>query len=381
MIHAVSTHQLNDEIDLTALGAALVRRWHWIVVFSCTGLLLSLLTVFQKRSQVDLQMIVDVSQGPQQPQMVVPVSPKSASPNLIPVYQPRYSTQSAILLLNQALIAASGDGAQRSQVIIGLPKAAELRSGTLVSLSVQVPLNQVSRYRHLFVRIKRILLAFASQGLMQGDLPARQDFVRIHSQEVKASSFTNSYLIGGGLSGLIVGVCAALLVDRLANRVFTVSEILLRVGYPLRAKFPHLPWEVNSIQAELEILSEGLDENMSWYVLSIAESHSLVRPLVTALRLARAELQVEEAAPLLSQPLRIPHEGLPLGFLIVVEPGFNSPQALSEAQRVLNQIRHLEDVGLVLIGRNLLPELKVPPFFAPSASDRPSPGSQLTWPQ
>lgn len=357
MVRATSTHQLDDEIDLTALGAVLVRRWQWIVVVSFTGLLLGLLSAFLKGPQVELQMIVDVSQGPQQRQSVVPGHTDLASLRQLQTYQPRYSTQSAILLLDQALVAGSRDVSQRSQVIIGPPRAQELRSGTLVSLSVQVPLNQVARYRHLFVLISRNLFASASRGLMQGDLPARQDFVRILPQE-KPSWSTSRALIFGGLAGLIAGVAAALLADRLANRVFTSSEILRRLDYPLRAKLPHLPWEAKSIQAELEILFEALDANMRWYVLSIAESHSLVRPLVTALLLARPELHVEEAAPLMSQPLRIPDDGLPLGFLIVVEPGFNSPRALNEAQRVLNQILHLEEVGLVLIGRNLPPELR-----------------------
>jgi len=349
--------RLDDEIDLSDLGAALVRRWRWVVGFSFTGLLLGCVMAFQKQPQVRLEMIIDVSQGPQQLQHFLPGQSGAVSTGLAVVYQSRYSTQTVILLLDQALTASFANGVERRGVIIGQPTNKNLRAGNLVSLSVDVQQDQVAHYRSLFAQIKRNLFADSSKGLMQGDRPAKQDFVHILPPEMRSSDLQR-FCILGGLVGLVVGMGAALLADRLANRAFAVSEILLRLGYPLRAKLPPLPWEANSIQAEFEQLAAGLDVNFHWYVLSIAESHALVRPLVTALQCHRPELQVDEAGPLLAQPMRIPQAGLPRAFLLVVECGFNSPQALSEAGRVLDQMPHLEAVGLVLVGQPMPAELR-----------------------
>jgi len=349
---------LDDEIDLSALGAALVRRWRWVIGFSFTGLLLGCAMAFQKQPQVGLELILDVSQGPQQLQPIPPVlSGAALSIRQSAPYQSRYTTQSAVLLLNQALIANFGNAAERRRFIVGPPNRKDLRSAPLVALSVDVQEDQVADYRSLLAQIKRYVVAASSQGLLQGDIPATQHFVQILAPEER-SSHPQRFWILGGLAGLVVGMGAAMLADRLVNRAFTVSEILLRLGYPLRAKLPPLPWEANSIQSEFEQLATGLDVNLRWYVLSIAESHALVRPLVTALQCVRPELQVDEAAPLLAQPLRIPQAGLPRAFLLVVECGFNSPQALSEARRVLDQMPHLEAVGLVLVGQPLPPELR-----------------------
>jgi len=357
MLDNYPMHHLDGEIDLSALGAALVRRWRWLVKFSLAGLLLGGVFAFQKYSQVELELLVDFSKGPRQNLAVLPSPADMFSPILIPFYQSRYSKESAMLLLDKALIASLSDSAQRKNFIVGEPRSKNLRPGSFVSLSVDVPKAKAADYLDLFEQIRGYLVSSASRELMQGDRPASKDFVQILPLK-ESSCHPERFLIFGGLAGLVVGIGAALLAGRLENRVFTVSEILLRLGYPLMAKLPPLPWEANSIQAELEQLAVLLDVNLRWYVLSIAESHALVRPLVTALQSVRPELQVDEAAPLLAQPLRIPQADLPRAFLLVVECGFNSPQALSEARRALDQMPHLEAVGLVLVGQPLPPELR-----------------------
>ena len=74
-------------------------------------------------------------------------------------------------------------------------------------------------------------------------------------------------------------------------------------------------------------------------MLSIAREHVAVGPLAQALTcLNEPELGCKAVAPLLNLIIRLGSSSRPIGFLVVVESGFNSSQALEDARLLLSQL-------------------------------------------
>ena len=162
----------------------------------------------------------------------------------------------------------------------------------------------------------------------------------------------------GLLGGLVVGVGTALISDCRSKIVYSQSELLRRLGYPLRLGLPSGYWGSPVVRVLVGQLATQLDQALSWRVLSIARQHQAVAPLTQLLQeQGAADLQCNSADPLLSEVLYFDPSDLPAGLLLVVEGGSNSARALDEARLLTSQMSNVQAVGVLLIGVPLPQEL------------------------
>ncbi len=163
---------------------------------------------------------------------------------------------------------------------------------------------------------------------------------------------SNQYILATSLiSGLILGVGAALLADRKANRVYSNSLILNLLGYPIRLILPSLPWSASEVNPLIGQLASQMDPSLDWHLLSIAHNHKAVPLLARTLREQETSvLSCNVAGPLLATKLEFNSSARPKAILVVVESGFNSAQGLEQARLMLTQMSNVKEVGVVLIG-------------------------------
>ena len=341
---------MDDEIDLRELGAALKRRWRWLLGCTLSGLAIGGVVALKQPAQVELSMFIDLSKGPQSPASASLDKSDSLGPLLVTNYQPKYQQQTAILLLRSLLVSSGKATPEQLRLIeIAQPTDKALKSDQLLEVTATVPSAQAPNYQALFEALGQDLLRQIEKTLLPADAPAQSGFVQRQSLE-KVKDLSGRALALGGLAGLVVGAGAGLLADRRANRVFSSAQLQQLLGYPVLAILPVQPWVDPVAQAELCQLGQQLDPRLHWMVLSIANQHSFVEPLASALKL-------QPAPPLLSHTLKAFSASQPGGVLLVVEPGFNSALARPEARRTLELLPRLEQVGLVLIEKRALPEL------------------------
>jgi len=341
---------MDDEIDLRELGAALKRRWRWLLGCTISGLAIGGVVALKQPALVELSMFIDLSKGPLSPAAASLDQSDSMGPLLVATYQPKYQQSTAILLLRSLLVSSRKATPEQLRLIeVDQPTDKALKSDQLLEVTATVPSAQAPNYQALFEALGQDLLRHAAKTLLPEEAPARSGFVQLPSLE-KVQNPSGRALALGGLAGLVVGAGAGLLADRRANRVFSSAQLQQLLGYPVLAMLPGQPWVDPVVQAELGQLSQQLDPRLHWMVLSIANQHPCVEPLASALKL-------QPAAPLLSHTLKAFSVDQPGGVLLVVEPGFNSMLALQEARRTLELLPGLEQVGLVLIQNRALPEL------------------------
>jgi hypothetical protein len=164
----------------------------------------------------------------------------------------------------------------------------------------------------------------------------------------------------GLLGGLFLGGGSAMIRDRMSDRIFSNTKILGRLGYPLWLTLPLPPWSDQAVDLLIGQLSDRLDRSFEWRVLSIAHEHELVKPLAQSLiRQSEPGLSCKPVEPLLNSIIRLSPDARPIGLLIVVEPGFNSSQALEDARLLLSQLSCVQSIGVVLAGVPLPSELAV----------------------
>ena len=97
---------MDDEIDLRELGAALKRRWRWLLGCTLSGLAIGGVVALKQPAQVELSMFIDLSKGPQSSAAASLDKSDSLGPLLVTSYEPKYQQQTAILLLRSLLVSS-----------------------------------------------------------------------------------------------------------------------------------------------------------------------------------------------------------------------------------------------------------------------------------
>jgi hypothetical protein len=344
-----TTQPMDDEIDLRELGAALKRRWLWLVGCTVSGLAIGGMVGLKLSEQVKLSMFVDLANGPSSPLSASLDRSDSMGPYIVTSYQQRYQQEAAVLLLRNLLLSSKATPENIKYIKIAEPDDRDLKSESLIEVRATVPSAQASRYQALFEDLKHSLLRIVEKELLPADVPARSNFV--HSLTLRAIPKSSVLPLAlGGLVGLVFGAGAGLLADRSANRVFSAARLQQILGYPVFAILASQPWVDLMAQAELGQLRQQLDPSLHWKILSIANHHPCVEPLAAALKLP-------SAAPLLTHTLNAFTADNPGAVLLVVEPGFNSALALEKARRTLELLPGLEQTALILIQNRALPEV------------------------
>ena len=160
----------------------------------------------------------------------------------------------------------------------------------------------------------------------------------------EGSSYIDIRIILMGLmSGFVSGCFLALWFDRKCGFVFEVDKLSAILARPSVLRLPSYPWFKASVQPLIHQLSIRLSPDLEWRVLSIAKNHAAVEPLANLLKCL-------PGSPLLLTTLEPSKDGLDLGVLLVLEPGFNTFQALEEARLLLEQMPNVSDVYLIILG-------------------------------
>ncbi len=106
-------------------------------------------------------------------------------------------------------------------------------------------------------------------------------------------------------------------------------------------------------------LASQMDPSLDWCVLSIAHNHEAVPLLAQSLNAQNeTSLNCSVAEPLLTSVLDCGASSAPQkGILVIVESGFNSAQGFEQARLLLEQMPHVKEIGLILVGVPLPEEL------------------------
>lgn len=352
--HQLSISSSEEDADFRDLFAALVRRRRWLIASTALGLLLAAPLSLAAATKKAVQLLVLVNNSPKVLANAVVADPESASKDLAVLPLRPIQSPEEVRLTLQAMPAFTRQSGWR----LGALKTSKAGEEDIITVSADVAPAEVQATTAVLDQLasayKAEVLRLNNQQIFD---PPRSDWTKIQplSSEPRKPF---SILLFGGAVGVAAGVAAALLADKRANRVFSAPQLLRLLPYPVLAKFPAEPWDSSSIQAELFQLAQQLDVELRWHVLSIAQPHPLVESLVAALRPYAQQIELEAGQPLLAHGLAAPAGVKGHGVLLVVEPGFNSAQALQEAVRVLALLPGLKAAGLVLAGQTLPPELR-----------------------
>ena len=345
----------DDEIDLREMFALLSRRWRWVVGGGLLGLVLAVGAHSLKprpAAQVRTNLIIDVAQGP--------CFSRFRRLNTFTGFTNGMSCAGEFETMRLRLDQLAK---QLAPFVFNVDQLAfdanrKQKSGTQLVLSVTAPANLAPKVASGLAQIQQDItqltansyLAIGLDPIFGSEWIQIQEPTKIHGQKVSLSRS----LAVGLLVGLVVGSGSALIADRRTNRVYSQSELLRRLGHPLRLGLPSGPWTSSAVPVLVGQLATQLDQALSWRVLSIARQHDAVLPLTQLLQQQGGPaLQCNSADPLLAAVLHMPPTDKPTGLLLVVEPGFNSARALEEARLLISQMRAVQAVGVVFIGAPL----------------------------
>lgn len=346
----------DDEIDLGELVAALGRRWRWLLGGLLLGLGLGGVAAWRSAPPLTtLRLVVNLDKGPQVQSAASMDRTDSLGPLLITTFKPLNNSASTRLQLEQLVpLALRQQGWEVAPLKLGkdvIPSA--------LALSAAVPALRQAEATAALEGIARRYRQQQEQQMRQMRLamPPQASWITLTQEEAPKPRGPGRSLALGGLAGLVVGAGAALVADRRSQRVYGLNRLQQLLPYPvwgsLPPAYPQGPW---SGQAEAQ-LAVFLRPQLAWRVLSIAEGHPLLAPLAQELQRLCPQLDLQAGPVLLREPFN-PAAGEPVGCLLLVEPGFNSEPALRQVQQLLLQLPEVEQVGLVLAGQPLAPELR-----------------------
>lgn len=342
----VAMFSSNDEMDPMELFCALGRRWVWILGGLLMGLSLTAGLEFAEpkpEAQARIKLIVNPGLGPCRSNLI---SGECSHPNTNVV-----RAQLDVLAAKKSYEYSienykSGDNSESIEMQAIGPLASENRLEDIM-------LDFANEFRKQ---------TFNNNNFSNSQGSGYEGWINISTPSViKTANRRKGNLEAGLFAGLMLGTGAALLADRRANRVFNQSEILKLLGYPLRLSLPSLPWLGSEINPLIFQFYSQLNQSLDWHLLSIVDNHEAVNLLVQALKdRDRPGLVCTATEPLLSSVLEFNPSGRDKGILLVVESGFNSAKGLGEARRLLDQMIYVKEVGVVLVGVPLPPELTKP---------------------
>ena len=363
----------DDEIDLKEVLAAFRRRWIWVASGGLLGLgiaagvLMSRPVVVVDKPLKALRMMVDTSQGPcfwtsrkfQRFESGEVLGMQCSGEFL--------STRKYLATLVSGEFGSNNEiSAKVRPLTFGNKKDKSLVvSNTQIEVLVEANVGELDVAKAKLANIKNEFVTHQLDniGMLMDDVQVGKGWISIESVPVvdqsksKSKSFNRSLALGL-LGGLVAGSGAALIADRRSNRVFSRSKLLEQLGYPLWLSLPTLPWSDQVAGPLVGQLAARLDRSLDWRVLSIGREHEAVGPLAQALsRQNGPELSCKAVAPLLNSIIRLGSNSRPIGLLVVVESGFNSPQALEDARLLLSQLSCVQSIGVVLAGVPLPSEL------------------------
>ena len=364
-----------EEIDLLEMFAALQRRWRWFAGGGLLGLVLSVGPfVFLAPSDASFQtaLIVDVAQGPcfsRLRQVSAYKEPSVFGMSCRGEFQTMRQRLRRIAGNNEKLLNLAINNTKNFDYKVGpleLDRKTGEKSSTQIALTVTAHPDLASDISAALAQIqKKLTLVTVESVEAEGFKPFfGLDWIRIdRKSELDGNRGLLRALALGLLGGLVTGVGSALIVNRCSNRVFSLAELLRRLGHPLRLGLPAGRWTDPSVQVLVGQLATELDQNLAWRVLSIARQHEAVAPLTQLLQqYGGTELKCTSADPLLSAVLHFEPRDKPAGLLLVVESGFNSARALEGARLLIGQMSTVRSVGVVLIG------MPMPAEFSPLAA-------------
>lgn len=355
-----------DDIDLRELGAALLRHRLWVLVFTVLGVVFGGLVAIDQKPTSKICLIVNTSEGPslRREQSIDIAADQGSVPrtNFRPyVTLPIESSLGEVIYALKSSLSRLGSYRLAKDVSIEQLTIGKTISATQVAACGFA--QSVSESR----RMKNVLKSIENL-YRQEVLERSQRFVYVVSpskfwtqvrQEPIQDPQKIRFLLLGGIGGFMAGCIAALIADRHRNRVYSLSQLLGVLGYPLVAKLPPWPWDLPGARSEIAQLAMQMDPALPWFVFSIGREHPVIVHLVDALHGLACGVDLQNVRPLLIAPVMPPDPLRPVGVLVVVERGFNSLAALQEARRVLASLSFVQVVGVVLIGEPLPPELRL----------------------
>ena len=356
----------DDVVDLREVFAALRRRWLWIFGGGLLGLAFAAGFNFHGRFEASLfeaSLIVDTSLSPCNFSRRSAIKGANLSLKglgcageiestrfllnwLAREKFDKFETTNERFAYNVEFLPFDGEGRDRSS--------------TQLLLKLDLPVDLVPEVSLGLAQIQKFIVNQAAQNAeIIGEVLRFGDTWIIVNEpsEIDANTLERQLSLGL-LGGLLVGVCSALISDSRSKIVYAESELLRRLGYPLRLGLPSAYLGSPVVRVLVGQLATQLDQTLSWRVLSIARQHQAVTPLTQLLQdQGGADLQCNSADPLLSEVLRFDPSDQPTGLLLVVEGGFNSSRALEEARLLISQMSKVQAVGVLLIGVPLPQEL------------------------
>ena len=366
----------DDEINTWELLAVFRRRWIWIASGGLLGIAvagMSLLKPPAKEAstteQSSIRMVVDVALGPCFSAMNTLRTFKSENVQRINCSGEFYTSQYQLERLAAKKL-GSDESFNFDVKPLALPGIGEksLSSTTQVALEVFFNRDDLPHAQGKIEEIKKDFYAnqFSNAKRLSGNLEIQttpgQGWISIENNSVpkpkpQLRSPAKSLALGL-LGGLFLGGGSAMIRDRMSDRIFSNTKILRQLSYPLWLTLPLPPWSDQAVDLLIGQLSDRLDRSFEWRVLSIAHEHELVKPLAQSLiRQSEPGLSCKPVEPLLNSIIRLSPDARPIGLLIVVEPGFNSSQALEDAHLLLSQLSCVQSIGVVLAGVPLPSEL------------------------
>lgn len=343
----------DDDLQLLDLLAALWRRKQWWAACAAAGLALAGGFSLVPSDKMTAQLLVNIDQGPK---VLASVSKDFDGPNtryFAVAVQPAQTAEEVQISLQNLISQNAPQGWKVEPLKVG-----KVASNSIIAVEAQATAKSIAE---VDTNLSSIAASYRRQVLLQQGkrvvAPPSLNWLEVRT--FKPSVRPRSSLLAlGSLAGLSFGIAAAMLVEKRENKVYSKARLVSCLNLPVLAKIPSSPLAGGAVHAELFQLAQQLDPDLRWHVLSVANPHPLVQPLVHALHQYFPEIKLEPGQPLLANPLTTLPSGQGHGVLLVVEPGFNSAQALQEAARVMAQLPGLRAAGLVLVGQPLPPELR-----------------------
>ena len=357
-----------DDIDLRELGATLNRHRHWVVAFILLGAALGGFVAITQKPISKICLFVNITDGPsirrlQNADLQNLAGDKGLSSNssiwtTAPV-QP--NLDEVIYSLQTTLNRFGSDKPSKTVSVEPLKIGNALSQSQVAACGLAGSDFEARQMRNLLVSLEstyRQDVLDRYKRFTYGE-PASKFWTQVLKEPTPGDPGKGRFLALGGMGGFVAGCIAALIADRRLNRVYGLGQILGSIGYPFVAKLPPWPWDSPGAQSEIAQLAMQMDPGLSWLILSIGREHPVIGRLVDALQGFVCGLDLQHMPPLFVAPVMPPDPLRPVGVLVVVERGFNSLVALQESRRVLASLSFVKEVGVVLIGEPLPPELRL----------------------
>ena len=347
-----------NEVSLAYLLYSLWRRKILIIASALTGALVSCGIVFlspKSTPPVSANMILDLSVFPK----LCTKIKSSEFGNLDTCYGLSRDTawtwiesllssafsKDEILSYSVNISAATMEPRVKSENIIEISTLVPPAIAPIVSRKLQAVANDFQ------AKVKNYYKEYGNDSRIERVLPYSTQWKSIIIEKPSmVKSFPVKKILVGLSFGLISGIFLSWLADSRSGIAYSLDKIISELRYPVILTLPSYPWINVSVDPLIGQLCDQFCDEIEWRVVSIAKNHSAVSYLANSLKCSCGE-------PLLTSVLLPPSEKKSLGIFLVVEPGFNTIQALKTVNLSLKNLPYISKVYLIVLGSPIAAEL------------------------